>query len=100
MYSLVKSWDNREEVRRRRLTTVNGRTWTRRARWLEDTDGRPVKLKLEDGSEYVEVDLLPGLAQTVWDRFKTGIDLHSAVSILGVATGSPSLKQARLNSGQ
>lgn len=84
-FSLVKSWDNRKEISRVRLSDrdcINGRTWTRRIQWLEDAEDR-VKLKLEDGQTYREVIAVGGMAQTIWDRFKQGQSIDDAVSILG-----------------
>ena len=83
MYSMVKSWSNRRETKAKRLKTINGRTWTRRIRWLED-DTSVIKLKFEDGETYFETGVSVSFAQTVWDRFKEGQSIQDAVSILGV----------------
>jgi hypothetical protein len=79
----VKSWDNRG--RPVRLDPTTGRSWTRRIRWLEDSDGR-IKLKLEDGQVYKEVvAVFSDAAQRVWDRFKDGQSIDDCVSILAAA---------------
>lgn len=78
-FSLLKSWDNRK--RPVRLDPKTGRSWTRRIQWLEDAEDR-VKLKLEDGEAYREVIAVGGMAQTIWDRFKSGQSIDDAVSIL------------------
>jgi hypothetical protein len=79
-FSLRKQWDNRKHPVR--LDPKTGRSWTRRIQWLEDAEDR-VKLKLQDGESYREVIAVGGMAQTIWDRFKTGQSIDDSVSILG-----------------
>ncbi len=85
MFSKVKCWDNRHQVKllkELRFSCVKGRTWTRRIQWLQDLEGR-IKLKFEDGTAYSEVMVLSTpLAQTVYDRFKAGQSIADSCSIL------------------
>lgn len=85
MFSTVKSWDNREQRRKAgRLAFTDGKSWTRRIRWLADGDAT-VKLKLEDGDQYREVIALSvQLADRIWQRFKDGQPINDCVSILAV----------------
>lgn len=82
MFSLVKSWDNRKEAKSKRLSTVNGRSWTRRVQWLEDASDL-VKLKFCDGEGYLETGVYRPFAQLVWDRFKSGQSAQEAISVFG-----------------
>jgi len=93
----VKEWDNREERRvRGRLVFTNGRSWTRRVQWLEDSDEGPVKIKfweLDTGGleAYTECGVPQAFARTVWDRFKEGQSAQDALSIFRVGV-KPSRK--------
>lgn len=78
-FSPIKSWDDRRTCDPH--GRINGRTWVRRIRWLEDAEGR-TKLKMEDGATYREVIAVGGMAQTIWDRFKVGQPIDDCVSIL------------------
>lgn len=80
MFSLLKSWDNRRSCDRK--LCIKGRTWTRRIRWLEDSDG-PVKLKLEDGSSFREVLTSDGLVEIIWTRFRNSDTIEEAIGLFG-----------------
>jgi hypothetical protein len=77
-FSLIKSWDNRKTAKRADCT--NGRTWTRRIRWLV---GERIKLKLEDGVQYQEILTDEASAKIIWDRFKEGQSIEDSVGIFG-----------------
>lgn len=89
MYGQVKSWDNRKEVKDKRLgqQCVNGRMWTRRVRWMESgVEGQPIKLKFEDGERYEEMAFADKIsAQTAWQRFKDGATIEDCASIFKVS---------------
>jgi hypothetical protein len=103
MYSVVKSSDNRNDVRNNRelkKQCIGGRTWTRRVQWLESSEeGAPVKLKFEimttTEEKYEEVGVPEGFAQTVYDRFKAGQSIEDCVSIFKVHV-QPSRKGKKL----
>lgn len=89
MWRLIKSTDNRREVKEKRLKTINGRTWTpcqSRCQMLEDIDGSNIniKLKFEDGDKYVEVLIQPGFVYAVWERFKSGASIEDSLSFFGL----------------
>lgn len=65
-----KSWDNRAEVKRLKIPTENGRTWTRRIQWLQVND-TTIKLKMEVPPVYHEECYPPWIAEQVFQGFKT-----------------------------
>lgn len=81
MWSKLRDWSNRKQVRQQRLPTVSSRTWTRRIQMLVSPDSDQVKLKLEDGNVYREVLVPEGLVDVIWDRFKAGQSIDDALSI-------------------
>ena len=84
-YSLKRCSNNRADVQKDkelRSECWNGRTWTRRIQWLEDSM-LPVKLKLEDGHMYKEVLCSRIDAEIIYDRFREGQSIDDCISILG-----------------
>lgn len=83
-FTKVKTTDNRAEVKEKglRQLCINGRTWTRRAIWLENENG-VVKIKFDVDYVYAEYIVPTGFAQQVWDRFKEGQSIADCVSIFG-----------------
>lgn len=84
-FSKLRTWDNRKERRKNgQLQFENGRSWTRRITWLEDSDNwENVKLKFEDGAAYKEILVGAYAADIIWERFKDGQSIDDCISMYG-----------------
>jgi hypothetical protein len=86
MFGMLKQWGNRQEVKAKKLKTVNSRMWTRRISWMTNAEGQ-VKLKMEvvcvdELEQYKEVLASQLDAEKVWQRFKDGQSINDCCSIL------------------
>ncbi len=85
MFGMLKTWTNAPQPG---AHTRNGRTWTRRIQWLEDSEGN-VKLKMECVNGYKEALVQQADAGTVWRRFKDGQSIDDCLSIYGSPVPPP-----------
>lgn len=95
MWVKIKEWTNFGTVKREKLKTINGRTWTRRIQWLEN-EGNSVKLKLEENEIYKEILISQAFAQIVWERFKGNSPIDECISIFANSYFPKSEKSLKL----